>query len=466
MSFVSASFLIFFLVFLVVFYSGPKNLRWLILLLSSYLFYGYEHPFFMILLAVSTVVDYFSALQIEKSDEKVQKKIYLVLSLLVNLGLLVGYKYMDFLSEIIFGEESILNYRGYYTGSGFIIPAGISFYTFQTISYTVDVYRGKTKAEKHLGYFAAFVSFFPQLVAGPIERGGRLLPQLRDLGKKVNVAESLYYLVWGLFKKLVIADRIGVVIDSIFQNYTEYSWLTIWLAGSMFVVQAYCDFSGYTNVARGLAGLVGVDLSLNWNFPLFRSSFRGFWRNWHITLSEWFKDYIYVPLGGKKNGFLMWSSLVLLVFFISGLWHGANLTFVVFGVLNALLIIGEYGFERVGFKVKPSWMKWLIVFVIHGLVFLAFRSESTAHFFNLLSSIFEFGPVHLISDYSKLDMWTWSHVVNSMALVFFVYVEYRSFKKGGKPIRGMLNPIVLSSLVIVILVLGEFSNKPFIYFQF
>ena len=232
MSFVTLKFLLFLTTFLLLFYIAPKRIRWLIVLVASYLFYGIQEPVFVLLIAVSTIVDFICAINIEKSKLKRVKKLFLGLSLSVNLGLLLGYKYIDFINQIIFGGNSILEYKGFHTGADFIIPIGISFYTFQTLSYTIDVYRGKAPAEKHLGYFAVFVSFFPQLIAGPIERSQKLIPQIKTFAsvkiRAINLFSALELIFWGLFKKIVIADRIGVIVDKIFTHHESFSSLALY----------------------------------------------------------------------------------------------------------------------------------------------------------------------------------------------------------------------------------------------
>jgi alginate O-acetyltransferase complex protein AlgI len=470
MSFVTLKFLFFLTTFLLVFYIAPKKSRWLIVLIASYVFYAIQEPVFVVLIAISTIVDFICAIYIEKSKLKKLKKLFLGLSLSVNLGLLLGYKYIDFINQIIFSGNSILEYKGFHTGADFIIPIGISFYTFQTLSYTIDVYRGKMIAEKHLGYFAVFVSFFPQLIAGPIERSSKLIPQIKNMFsvkiKEINLFSSFELIFWGLFKKIVIADRIGVIVDKIFADYESFSSITLYSVGMLFLIQVYCDFSGYTLIARGIARLVGVELTLNWNFPLFRTSFRDFWANWHMTLSSWFRDYIYFPLGGNRLSFSFWSLNILIVFFISGLWHGANITFILFGVLSGIVLILEKCILKFTPFKSPKFIRWLFMITILGFILICFRAESTLQYLNIIKLVFRFDSVNLVADFVQLDMWMMSLVITFLMTIFLFVIEYFQFVKNTIILRCFRTPEFLTFLVFVILLFGEFEHKGFIYFQF
>jgi D-alanyl-lipoteichoic acid acyltransferase DltB (MBOAT superfamily) len=470
MSFVTLKFLLFLTTFLLLFYIAPKRIRWLIVLVASYLFYGIQEPVFVLLIAVSTIVDFICAINIEKSKLKRVKKLFLGLSLSVNLGLLLGYKYIDFINQIIFGGNSILEYKGFHTGADFIIPIGISFYTFQTLSYTIDVYRGKAPAEKHLGYFAVFVSFFPQLIAGPIERSQKLIPQIKTFAsvkiRAINLFSALELIFWGLFKKIVIADRIGVIVDKIFTHHESFSSLALYAAGLLFLIQVYCDFSAYTLIARGVARLVGVELTLNWNFPLFQTSYKEFWINWHMTLSTWFRDYIYFPLGGNRLSFSFWSLNVLIVFFVSGLWHGANITFILFGLLNGFaLVIEGFFLKNTSYRV-PRFFKWVVMIFTFGFFFICFRAESTLQYFKIMEQIFVFDSLNLIADYVQLDLWLMSYIVTFSMIIFLFVIEYLQYVKNATVLKWFKTPEFLTVLLFIVLLFGEFEHEGFIYFQF
>lgn len=470
MSFVTLKFLLFLTTFLLLFYVAPKKIRWVVVLISSYLFYAIQEPVFVVLIAISTTIDYFCAKYIAQVKLKRLKKLFLGLSLSVNLGLLLGYKYIDFFNQIIFGGNSILAYKGFHTGADFIIPIGISFYTFQTLSYTIDVYRSKIKPEQHLGYFAVFVSFFPQLIAGPIERSAKLIPQIKSFAtvklKAINLFAAFELICWGLFKKIVVGDRIGVVVDKIFTNHDSFSSLTLYAVGLLFLIQVYCDFSAYTSIARGVARLVGIELTINWNFPLFRTSFKDFWVNWHMTLSSWFRDYIYFPLGGNRLSFSFWSLNILIVFFISGLWHGANITFILFGLLNGLALVVEGGFLKYTAFRFPKGIKWIIMIFTFGFFFICFRAESTLQYLDIMELIFALDAINLVADYVQLDMWLVSLLITFLMTVLMFVIEYLQFIKNNMILTWFRTPEFLTVLLFMVLLFGEFEHKGFIYFQF
>lgn len=468
MSFVASSFIFFLIIFFILFYICPKRLRWIVVLIGSYIFYSFEDIFFLIPLFLSTVVDFYSSIQIEKNRSSPKKYLFLVLSLSTNIGMLAYFKYADFAMSI-FDLSQSMSYSSNPSGL-YAIPIGISFYTFQTISYTIDVFRGSRKAERDFGIFAVFVSFFPQLVAGPIEKSSSLIPQIKSLPNvkfnQILYSQAFSLIIWGFFKKLLIADRLGVIVDKIYSTPADFSSITLIISGCLFMIQIYCDFSGYTLIARGVAQLFGIELSKNWNYPLFQTSFRDFWKNWHITLSNWFKDYIYIPLGGRKNSFFVWSSVVLLVFLLSGLWHGANYTFIVWGLLNAIALLIEKLLSKYIQLVKINFISCIFVFFFCGVFFISFRSNSIHEFVEILRMSVSSGS-NLIQDYVKFDMWIVSHLVNAVLLFVFFLYEWTCFKNKTEINHSLISrPEIQAALFLVIVVLAEFQNKPFIYFQF
>lgn len=289
----------------------------------------------------STAIDYFVALQMDKLKEKAEKRKWLYLSLISNLGILFGFKYLNFINQNI--QIFFDNFNVFYNISGFeaLLPVGISFYTFQTLSYTIDVYNEKTKAQKHIGVFAVFVSFFPQLVAGPIERSKKLLPQffVKHSFSYERSRHGLQQMMWGFFKKIVIADRLAIVVDSVYNNLDNYSGLALIIATIFFAFQIYCDFSGYSDIAIGSARIMGFELMENFKRPYFSKSISEFWKRWHISLSTWFRDYLYIPLGGNQVVKWKWYYNLFITFLISGLWHGANWTFIIWGALHGAYLI-------------------------------------------------------------------------------------------------------------------------------
>jgi alginate O-acetyltransferase complex protein AlgI len=339
MQFNSYVFAIFLLVVLCVTRLTPKSHRWAPLLFASYVFYGWWRVDFLLLIAFSTLVDYCVGLLIERSNRRHIKQRWLAVSLILNLGLLGAFKYADFfISNLNTGLHWIS--QAPIPELNWILPVGISFYTFQTLSYSIDVYRGHLKAERHCGRFALYVIYFPQLVAGPIERATRLLPQLQN---KISISsESVIaggkLFCWGLFKKIVVADRVGLYVVNVFENPLRHQGITVVIAAVFFAIQIYADFSAYCDMARGCSRMLGIELMENFKMPYLASSFRDFWSRWHISLSTWFRDYLYIPLGGNRCSFLRTSLNLWVVFLVSGLWHGANWTFMLWGALHGAML--------------------------------------------------------------------------------------------------------------------------------
>jgi len=336
MLFNSLDFLIFFPVIVGLYFALSPKYRWVLLLGASYYFYMCWKAEYIILIVFSTLVDYFAARQMARIQEKKKRRPFLYLSLLSNLGLLFFFKYWNFFS----GETRALldswNIMADVPTFQLLLPVGISFYTFQTLSYTIDVYNGKLEPEKNLGRFALYVSFFPQLVAGPIERATHLLPQLRqtfDFDYQ-RVVSGLQQMLWGFFKKVVIADRLAVYVNEIYASPGDENGLALLLATYFFAFQIYCDFSGYSDIAIGAARVMGYDLMENFRTPYLSKSIREFWSRWHISLSTWFRDYLYIPLGGNRVPQVRWFLNLFIVFVVSGFWHGANWTFLIWGALQ------------------------------------------------------------------------------------------------------------------------------------
>lgn len=343
MLFNSLQFSLFFLVVVTIYFSLPHRFRWILLLASSYYFYMCWKPEYVILIMCSTLIDYFAARRMSLHSKQKRRRKYLALSLVCNLGILFFYKYFNFLSDSVTGALQVVNI--YYDAPVFqvLLPVGISFYTFQTLSYTIDVYKGRIPAERHLGVYALYVSFWPQLVAGPIERTKHLLPQFRQHHEfdYARVTSGLRLMLWGLFKKVVIADQLAVYVNRVYNHVDSFQGAPLLVATFFFAIQIYCDFSGYTDMARGAAKVMGYDLMENFRRPYFAKSIREFWQRWHISLSTWFRDYVYIPLGGSRQVKWRWYYNLLITFLLSGLWHGANWTFVIWGALHGCFIVIE-----------------------------------------------------------------------------------------------------------------------------
>lgn len=350
MLFNSIDFLIFFPLVAAIFFVIPKKLRYIWLLIASYYFYMSWNPKYAILIALSTFITYISSIFIQKyNDQKriVLKKVCLAGSIVSNLSILCLFKYANFIIINISKLLSILNIGIIERRLDLLLPVGISFYTFQALSYTIDVYRGEIKAETNIFKYALFVSFFPQLVAGPIERSKNLLCQINNIDhisvwNFEQVKRGFLLIMWGLFQKLVIADRAALLVNTVFQHYQNYGFLEIFTAAILFAFQIYCDFGGYTNIARGSACVMGFHLMNNFRQPYLAQNIKDFWRRWHISLTSWFTDYLYIPLGGNRNLRHRKYLNILIVFGVSGLWHGASWNFIVWGLLHAIYqIIGD-----------------------------------------------------------------------------------------------------------------------------
>lgn len=346
MLFNSFSFLVFFPIVIAVYYVIPKKCRQVWLLICSYYFYMSWNPRYALLILFSTIITYACGLLIDRADTLGKKKGYIAVTMVANLGILFIFKYLDFALETVADALAVVGIGITPHTFDLLLPVGISFYTFQTIGYIIDVYRQTTKAEKQFVSYALFVSFFPQLVAGPIERSSSLLSELHkmktaDLWDQERNARGFLLMLWGYFQKMVIADRLAILIDHVYENSEMYSGSVLAVASIFFAIQIYCDFAGYTNIARGAAAILGVKLMNNFRQPYFSKSVKEFWSRWHISLSSWFRDYLYFPLGGSRKGDIRKYINLMIVFLVSGLWHGAAYTYIAWGILHGLYRIAE-----------------------------------------------------------------------------------------------------------------------------
>ncbi|MDP8210017.1 MAG: MBOAT family O-acyltransferase [Candidatus Stygibacter australis] len=412
----------------------------------------------------------------DASDEKIKKR-YLILSLCVNLGLLFFFKYFNFFGNSLNNLFSSINLSATVPELKVLLPIGISFYTFQTLSYTIDVYKGRKSAERHLGIFAVYVSFFPQLVAGPIERSTHLMPQFKEVHefKYRNVSDGLKLMLWGFFKKLVIADRAAILVNTIYNNPENYHGFPLWVATYLFAFQIFCDFSAYSDIARGSAQVMGFDIMLNFRRPYFAHNIGEFWHNWHISLSTWFRDYVYIPLGGNRVSKMRYYFNIIAVFLTSGLWHGANWTFVFWGGLHGIYHIITHLFIGLPFQ----WLKDLhqrkivrlleIIFTFHIVCFawIFFRANSLKDAFYVVSHLFK----GLKLEFSN----TWGLTTVNMAMMVIALVIMTSMQllQRKVSIRAyvsnyplMIRYLVYFGLIFLILTMGLFTNDEFIYFQF
>ncbi len=478
MSFDSLQFALFFPTVVLLYFLLPQRFRLFLLLPASYYFYMSWRPEYVVLIMLSTATAYWTGAAIDKTSDISKRKRYVVLSLVINLGILITFKYFNFFNGSIRNLFQNLGFTYRVPDLKFLLPVGISFYTFQVLSYTIDVYRGHTRHEKNPGVLALYVSFFPQLVAGPIERSNRLLPQFfRNVSfDAARVSSGLRLMLWGFFKKILIADRLSVLVDQVYNNAGAYSGGSLIIATYSFAFQIYCDFSGYSDIAIGAARVLGFDLMRNFRRPYFSRSVREFWTRWHISLSTWFRDYVYIPLGGGRVGTAGLYRNLAVVFLLSGLWHGAAWTFLIWGALHAVLIIGSQitkPFRRraghaLGLDRSPMVAHVLSVLITFHLVTFAwifFRANSLPDAFHIVRNVFSGwrGRGDLGLDRIQL----------TIAIVAIVVMEMVQ----GLQANGVLNrlreksPVVVRWAVYLLVVLALLNlrtpvRSPFIYFQF
>ena len=484
MVFNSIDYIIFLPTVIILTFLVPNKFRWISLLISSYIFYMWWNPAYAVLIFASTIVDYFVGLNIHKTADKKIKKILLSISLITNLGLLFSFKYFNFFNEILRGLllSFGINYR--IEGLNFLLPVGISFYTFQTLSYTIDVYRNKLKPTNHFGIFALYVSFFPQLVAGPIERAWYLIPQFKNRIKfKSSVLnDSVARILFGLFKKVIIADRIALYVDAVYGNISSHSSFSLLLATYFFAIQIYCDFSAYSDIAIGSARLFGIRLRENFNSPYLATSITDFWRRWHISLSSWLRDYLYISLGGNRKGSLRTYYNLIIVMLLGGLWHGAGWNFIIWGGLHGGFLVIERIFKNInGFSSKTTfenndgsniflnrtkniisiWFRRIIVFHLVCLAWIFFRSGTLDSALNIIFGICEFNSGFFF-DYS-----IFSHLAFGAVIGVALLKSFSKIKNKEVTLTGALNFIFfIVTIILCIILFGVEQGSAFIYFKF
>ncbi len=393
MLFNSNAFYVFLPIVFAVYWIIPARYRWGILFLSSYYFYMSWNVKYVTLILTTTLVSYGTALLMERTEDRKKKKLCMATALLISLGILFFFKYFDFLSESLRDVLKRFAIPMHRTTLDLMLPVGISFYTFQTLSYVIDVYRGEVRACRHLGKYATFIAFFPQLVAGPIERTRNLLPQIE--GEHTFHAEKGIHgakmIAWGFFKKVAIADTVAVYVDTVYKVPHHFTGFPLLLATLLFTFQIYCDFSGYSDIAVGTAELLDIDLMTNFRSPYFASSIREFWSRWHISLSTWFRDYVYIPLGGNRKGLWRTRWNLLVTFLVSGLWHGANWTYVLWGGVHGLGQILEREWNRIfpADRKKKKWLSVGLTFAFVSLAWVFFRADDIKDAGYVLAHLFD-----------------------------------------------------------------------------
>lgn len=483
MLFNSFSFALFFPIVTLLYFIFPHKYRWLHLLIASCVFYAFFIPAYLLILFAIILIDYYAGIVIEKAAIG-YKKHYLAISILSNIGLLFVFKYYNFFIDNLNTLFSYYDLKITEPSLNIILPIGLSFHTFQAMSYTIEVYRGNQKAEKHIGIYALYVMFYPQLVAGPIERPQNMLPQFREEHKfdTAQTVSGLRLMLWGMFKKVVIADRLALLTEPVFNAPTEHTSLAILIAIVFFSFQIFCDFSGYSDIAIGAARVMGFRLMRNFNRPYHAKSIPEFWQKWHISLSTWFRDYLYIPLGGNRVSLMRWVLITLFVFLVSGLWHGASWTFIVWG--------GLHGFYLVIARLKEKWVKKNSIsfklptilsiffsFLLVTFAWIFFRSKSISDAFYIIGEVFKikgsdikallyepdfhlakpaFGRYELMLSCSLIVLLEFIHTLQAkLDCVNF-------FERFPKPVRWAM----YYSVLLMVILWGVFENREFIYFQF
>jgi alginate O-acetyltransferase complex protein AlgI len=477
MLFNSLEFYLFFIATFFVWLLFPAEKRWSVLLMAGYIFYSLWQPWFVLVLIWCTLISWTAGLVIAGAENKRQKKIYLSVVVILNLLPLFFFKYYNFFNETIRDLFSVAGWRYHGSTLDVLLPVGISFFTFQAVSYCADVYLKKIEAESRIGIFALYLSFFPKLVSGPIERGGNLLHQFRQASRfnMTLFSAGVGLFLWGVFKKMVIADRLGMYVNMVFKDPGSFYGTTAIFASWMYSLQIYCDFSAYMDMAIGCGWMFGIELSRNFNFPYMARSIADFWRRWHITLTSWFRDYIYVPLGGNRVHAGYWACNIMLVFLLSGLWHGAAWTFIFWGGLHGFFYLAGMATSPVRERIKhflgingklEAVLQVAITFNLVSLAWVFFRAGNIKNAFAL---IWNMGthlnlPVRMMAS-------EFSTILAFSAAVFFIGMELLLYWADQKSIK--LLQVIPSYIrypayacgLLAITLLGVSSNE-FIYFQF
>lgn len=466
MLFNSVEFFYFFLVVFPLYCILGQKTRKVLLLIASYYFYMCWNINYVFLILLSTITSYFVSIGIEATKNRLMKKVFLWASILISLTILCFFKYYNFFASSI-NEITSFNLKL----MNFLLPVGISFYTFETFSYTIDVYNNKLKAERNFWIYSLFISFFPKLVAGPIERSENLIPQFhRETSIKIeNIIVGTKYIILGFFMKLVVADRLSIYVDSVYNNVDSHFGLTFLIATLCFSFQILCDFAGYSTIALGVAKLFDYQLMLNFKRPYFSLTFSEFWRRWHISLSSWFRDYVYIPLGGNRGKKIKVYRNLFLTFLISGLWHGANWTFVVWGALHGIFLV----FENIIFsKQKNTFfekyfvtrvIKRIFIFIMVSFAWIFFRANSLSDAIKIITKTFDFNH-QIFTDSSTLFF-------GVISILILLLIDNRTERNPNNNEftsnkLTVFSILIFSFLLIMIFYFGVFDGGQFIYFQF
>ncbi len=449
----------------------PHRFRWFLLLIASCFFYMFFKPVYILILAFTIVIDYIAGIMLEDEQDEKRRKNYLIMSIVVNVGVLAVFKYYNFLNGNITGLASLFGLKNNIPYLHWLLPIGLSFHTFQAMSYTIEVYWRNQKAERHFGIYALYVMFYPQLVAGPIERPQNIIHQFYEKREfnYDNAVHGLNLIFYGLFKKIVIADRLSLYVNHVYNDIGNTSSASAWLACYFFAIQIYCDFSGYSDIARGTAKFMGFELMINFNRPFLSQSISEFWKRWHISLSGWFYDYVFNPLVASLRSWRKWSIVfgLLITFFLSGLWHGASWNYVIWGLIYGVALVYELftkDIRRKVFGLMPQWLNTtlsrLITFHYFVLASVFFRAIDIPQALSMYHKLFEFhfkvslsqlaaelGPVNLVMSFL---------VTGLLALSYLLPADMKLKR----------NYLFLATTIFLIIILGKNAVSEFIYFQF
>ncbi|SCZ78630.1 MBOAT family O-acyltransferase [Pseudobutyrivibrio xylanivorans] len=487
MLFNSGVFLVFFPIVLIGYYIIPAKHRYIWLLVASYYFYMQWNPIYVLLLLSSTLVTYFGALIIDKNEEIKIRRLCLFISITINLAVLGYFKYSNMFVDYLNNALKIVGNEAIPWDYSIVLPVGISFFTLQALGYLIDVYRGDIYVEKNLLRYALFISFFPQLVAGPIERSKNLLKQLATPKKfnYENLRKGLMIMLYGYFLKVVIADRLAIFVDSVFNNLEVYQGLYVVVAVILFSIQIYCDFYGYSTIAKGVARTMGIQLMDNFNAPYYSKSVKEFWRRWHISLSTWFRDYLYIPLGGNRKGSFRKYLNIMIVFAVSGLWHGASMAFVTWGVLHGLYqlcgALKDCVIKKLGVSIEDTFSirleKQLITYLLVCFAWLFFRANNMFSANSALIAMFSDFNWYVLFDQSLYGAGVSREyfIILLMSLVVLAVVDYQKYV--GKDIlevffrqNWIFRTASIMVLLFAVLLYGCYGTiydiQQFIYFQF
>jgi alginate O-acetyltransferase complex protein AlgI len=474
MIFNSLEYISFLIVVSLLYFLIPYRRRWVLLLVASYFFYASWNASYLVLILLSTGIDYLIGLNMRTDDTPRRRKLLVVTSLFANLGLLFTFKYWNFFSENLAQLAEALGSTWEVPELSILLPVGISFYTFQTLSYTLDLYRGVIQPERHLGRFAVYVAFFPQLVAGPIERAKHLLPQF-EVAKRFdysNFVEGVQLITIGLAKKVVIADRLAIYVDAVYSNVAVHSGWSYLLATYAFAFQIYCDFSGYSDIAIGSAKILGFDLMKNFNRPYFATSITDFWRRWHISLSTWLRDYLYISLGGNRRGPRRTHANLLITMILGGLWHGASWNFVIWGTLHGLLLVAskttmnarDTFYARLGMPdVVRDTIRRIITFHLVCLIWVFFRAESLPDSLTIIQGmLIPSGDLFVAKNILAFGFVGWVSLITLQALDS----RYGSIRTRLSTLHPAVQFCAWCLFALSIPLMGVTDGSQFIYFQF